>query len=352
MEEKVKISDIARQSGVSTATVSLVLNNKPGVSKQTRVRVLEIAEKLDYPIKPASATGMGGQLATIGMVVKTDPIPPQANPFYSKVIVGIEDVCRRNGINLLFATLPVDDNNHPTEIPQLLNGDVVDGLLMVGTFVDETITSISGKRTPPIVLVDGYSNTESYDAVISDNFRAAYQATEYLIKKGHRHIGLVGGEMNCYPSLKERRNGYSRALKENEITDTYIANFNINKSHGYQETIALLHEHPQITALFCLNDDIGSAAMQAIQNQGKSVPRDVSVIGYDDTYIAARAYPPLTTMHVDTVAMGRAAVHLLSLRLDNPDAVRMTLTIHPTLVERDSVGPAPSLFPTMNTSSL
>ena len=345
MEEKVKIIDVARQSGVSTATVSLVLNNRPGVSKQTRTRVLEVAEKLEYPIKPVNSPGMGGQLTTIGMVVKTESIHPLANPFYSKVIVGIEDACRKNGINVLFATLPVDEDNHPTEIPQLLNNNIVDGLLMVGTFVDETITSISGKRTPPMVLVDGYSNTESFDAIVSDNFHAAYQATEYLIKKGHRHIGLVGGEMNCYPSLKERRNGYLRALKRNQITDTYIANFNINKSHGYQETISLLHEHPQITALFCLNDDIGSAAMQAIQNQGKAVPGDVSVIGYDDTYIAARAYPPLTTMHVDTVAMGRAAVHLLSLRLDSPEAVRMTLTIHPTLIERESVGPAPAPLP-------
>lgn len=342
MEEKVKISDIARQSGVSTATVSLVLNNKPGVSKQTRVRVLEVAEKLEYPIKPVSVAGMGAQLTTIGMVVKTDTIHPLANPFYSKVIAGIEDACRKSGINLLFATLPVDDNNHPTEIPQLLNSDIVDGLLMVGTFVDEIITSVSGKRTPSIVLVDGYSNTESFDTVVSDNFHAAYQATQYLINRGHRHIGLVGGEKNCYPSLKERRNGYLRALKGNEITDTYIANFNINKSHGYQETISLLNEHPQITALFCLNDDIGIAAMQAVQGLGRSIPRDVSIIGYDDTYIAARAFPPLTTMHVDTVAMGRAAVHLLSLRLDNPESVRMTLTIHPTLVERESVGMAPS----------
>jgi DNA-binding LacI/PurR family transcriptional regulator len=113
MEEKTRISDIAQQSGVSTATVSLVLNNKPGVSQPTRLRVLEVAERLEYPIKPINRTRMSDRLDTIGMVVKTDPIPPQANPFYSKVIVGIEDVCRRNGINLLFATLPVDENNHP-----------------------------------------------------------------------------------------------------------------------------------------------------------------------------------------------------------------------------------------------
>jgi len=337
MDEKVRISDIARQTGVSMATVSLALNNRSGVSEETRLRVLKVAEELDYPIKPASIPGKRSRLATVGMVVKTDPIPPQANPFYSKVIIGIEDVCRRNGINLLFATLPVDDNNRPVEVPQLLYQEKVDGLLMVGTFVDQTITSISGKRTPPIVLVDGYSNTESYDTVISDNFRASYQAVEYLVQKGHRHIGLVGSEMNCYPSLKERRNGYLRALKEHEITDIYIANFNINNTHGYDETVCLIKEHPQITALFCVNDDVAAAAIRAVQDQGKRVPEDISIIGYDDTYIAANARPALTTMRVDTVAMGRAAVHLLSLRLDNPESARMTVTIYPTLVERNSV---------------
>jgi LacI family transcriptional regulator len=256
--------------------------------------------------------------------------------------VGIEDACRRNGIDLLFATLPVDENNCPVEVPQLLYNDIVDGLLMVGTFVDETVTSVSGKRTPPIVLVDGYSNTESYDTVISDNFRAAYQAVEYLIEKGHRYIGLLGSDMSCYPSLKERRNGYLRAMKENDLTEIFISNFNINKSKGYQETISLLKEYPHITALFCVNDDVGSAAIRASQYLGKRVPEDISIIGYDDTYIAANTHPALTTMHVDTVAMGRAAVHLLSLRLENPESARMTLTIHPVLVERESVGIAQS----------
>jgi len=343
MKAKVKISDIARQSGVSVSTVSLALNNKPGVSQETRERVLEAANSLEYPIKPVPTAGKSSALATIGMVVKTDPdLPPHANPFYSKVILGIEDVCRRNGINLLFATLPVDEKYRPIEAPQLLYNDMVDGLLMVGTCIDETITSISGKYKTPIVLVDGYSDTESFDTVISNNFRAAYQAVEYLMQKGHRHIALAGGDNNGYPSLKERRNGYFRALKENEITDVYTANFNINKSHGYPEINTLLKEHPAITALFCVNDDVASAAVSAAQDLGKRVPEDISIIGYDDTYIAANTRPPLTTLHVDTLAMGRAAVHLLSLRMDNPESARMTLIIHSRLVERESVAAAPT----------
>ncbi len=340
MAEKVTISDIAQISNVSMSTVSLVLNNKPGVSDETRARVLKAAEDLNYPVRSAAELEKCSALRTIGMIVKTDPdLSPQANPFYSKVVMGIEDTCRRSGIDLLFATLPVDENNCAVEVPQLLSSTSVDGLLMVGTFVDETFNALIAKYKTPIVLVDGYSNTESYSAVVSDNFRAAYQAVEYLIGLGHRHIGLVGGQKDGYPSLKERRNGYLRALKDNEITDIYIANFNINKSHGAQETITLLKEHPQITALFCVNDDAGSTATRAVLSMGKQIPDDISIVGYDDTYLAANSQPALTTVHVDTVAMGRAAVRLLALCLENPGAARMTLTIHTRLVERESAGP-------------
>ena len=344
MKDKVKISDIARQSGVSVSTVSLALNNKPGVSQETRLRVLEVAQDFDYPIGKSGVTsGKDNALATIAMVVKTDPdIPPMANPFYSKVIMGIEDSCRKGGINLLFASLPVDENNHPLEVPQLLYNDMVDGLLLLGVCLDETFSTASAKRKLPIVLVDGYSTSQDYDSVITDNFRAAYQAVTHLIDSGHRHIGLVGSDTGCYPSLKDRRNGYLRALKETGISPVYIANFNINKSKGYQETINLLKDNPQITALFCVNDDVGSAAVRAAQYLGKRIPEDISIIGFDDTYLAANTHPTLTTMHVDTTAMGRAAVQLLSLRLGSPESARMTLTIHPTLVMRESVNLAPS----------
>ena len=352
MSKKVKISDIAERSGVSISTVSLVLNDKPGVSQETRAHVLEIATELGYPMKEITHPDRNHFPNTIGMVVKIDPdIPPQANPFYSKVIVGIEDACRKQGINLLFATLPVDENNRPVEVPQLLYNEAVNGLLMVGTCIDESFASIAGRHETPIVLVDGYSNTEEYDAVVSDNFRASYQAVEYLIQKGHRHIGLIGSDDDCFPSLKERRNGYLRALKENSLTDVYVANLNINKSHGFQETLTFLRQYPEISALFCVNDDVGSAAIRAAQNLRKKVPQDLSVIGYDDTYIAANTHPALTTMQVDTVAMGRSAVHLLAFRIEFPESARITLTIHPTLIKRESVALARAYTPLKDTAT-
>ncbi len=340
MGKKVRISDVARLSGVSLSTVSLVLNNRPGVSEETRQAVLKAASDLGYSVPGNGGHSPAVHLKTIGMVVKTDAnSTPQANPFYSKVMMSIEDACRREGIQLLFSTVPVDENNQPVEMPSLLNNLPLDGLLLVGAFVNPVFTSVLQQRRIPTVLVDGYSENQDFDSVVSDNFRAAYNAVEYLLEIGHRHIALVGSSDQCFPSLRERRNGYLRALKEHDIPDTYIAGFNINQTHGFQESLDLLKQYPQITALFCLNDDVASSALRAAQSLGWKVPDDLSIIGYDDTYIAANTHPALTTLHVDTLSMGRAAVRLLSMRIENPASARMTLLIHPQLIKRESVAP-------------
>lgn len=341
MDEKVTINDIARASKVSIATVSLVLNNRPGISQETRNRVLEVSENLGYFSRPTNIANRCGHLSRLGLLIKTESnLAPQANPFYSKVMMGIEEACRRSGVSLLFSMLPVDDDNHPVERPTLINSEDVDGLLMVGTFVDKTILSVGNKRQTPIILVDSYSDTETFDTIVSDNFHAAYQAVEYLIERGHKHIALVGSEPDAYPSLKGRRNGYLRALKEHNIAETYVANFNLNsenKQKANEEIRRMLKENPQITAIFGINDDAAVTALRVAKEMGLVIPNDVSIIGYDDTYLATNASPALTTMHVDITAMGRAAVQLMSFRLENPEAARMTLIIHPTLVERDSV---------------
>lgn len=338
MAQKTTLSSIAAACGVSPATVSLVLNQRPGIAKSTRARVLEAAQKLGYTI-PAGPSGAGKKrrLATIGLLVKAEPgLLPSSNPFYSQVMAGVDIACRDMGINLLYATLPVNESNHPLGIPPFIETTPLDGLLMVGTFLDQTIQSLLGARTPPIVLVDGYSDTETYDMVVSDNFRAAYQAVEYLMRLGHRHIGLVGGYPDCYPSLCQRRNGYARALKEHGITDTYSANFNISRSKGEAEIESLLTQNQQVSAVFCVNDDAALSVLRVAARLGRRVPQELSVIGYDDIALAAQVTPALTTMRVDTLAMGRAAVHMLAMRTEKPDAARATLTIHPTLIERES----------------
>jgi LacI family transcriptional regulator len=339
MPEKVTIGQIADQCGVSISTVSLALNNKPGISEAMRIQVKEVARTMGYLVKSPGASIQHKKLNTLGLLVKTDPgMLPPSNPFYSRVIAGVDEACKDLGLNLLFSMLPVDENNRPQKIPQFIKSNMADGFLMVGAFLDETISSILDQWTVPIVLVDGYSDTERYDMVVSDNFGASYQAVEHLIGLGHGHIALVGGDADCYPSLRERRNGYLRAMKEHGLESTYLANFNISKSQGENEITDLLKENPRITAIFAINDNIAVSAIHVAQRMGLDVPKDISVIGYDDTDLATSISPQLTTMHVDTVAMGQGAAHLVSLRMHRPNADRVTLTVHPKLVKRGSVG--------------
>lgn len=338
MSGKVTIRQIADQFGVSIATVSLALNDKPGVSSELRAKIKGAAKGAGYPMKPSPLKIHHQRLNTLGLLVKAEPdLSSPPNPFYSRIIAGVDEACKDLGLNLLFSTLPVDEHNLPQKLPPFIQDSMVDGFLMVGAFLDETIASMLEEWTVPIVLVDGYSDSGRYDMVVSDNFGASCQAVEYLIGKGHRHIAMVGGELDCYPNLRDRRNGYTRAMKDNDLGGLYYANFNAASSQGEMEIMELLKNNPQITALFAINDNVAVGAIHAAQKMNLRVPDDISVIGYDDTILATTVSPSLTTMHVDTIAMGQGAAHLISLRMHRPEATRVTLVVHPTIVERDSV---------------
>lgn len=339
MSKTVVLADIARKSKVSLSTVSLVLRAKPGIRPETRSRVLAAARVLGYrpPQRTASKPFIHthGKLHSLGLLVKSEPeLTPQANPFYSQVLAGIEDACRQVKTNLLYATLLVDDNNLPVEMPRLLSEGHVDGLLLVGAFADETLMHIFGRNALPVVLVDAYASTDQYDAVLSDNLGGACAAVRYLIENGNKHIGLVGGHAGAYPSLRERREGYLQALRDGGLLPGYIAD--CSTARAGEAAAALLTQHPQITALFGCNDVIAISAMRAAQSLGRCVPDDLAIVGFDDIDLAQHVSPPLTTMHVDKVGMGRLAVQMLANRLQFPESERVTSVIRPRLVERDS----------------
>lgn len=166
---KIKLSDIALAAGVSVSAVSMALREKPGLPEETRQRILAAAQSLGYKRKNSQTTGKGQnpvKLRTIGLIVKSDPDQtPQANPFYSYIISGIEETCRRKRINLLYTAMPVDEHNIPLEVPSMLTEAGADGLLLVGAFVNRTLGDILKKTTLPLVLVDAYSEFVDYDSV-------------------------------------------------------------------------------------------------------------------------------------------------------------------------------------------
>lgn len=340
MSQRVTLEHIARQSGVSLATVSLVLRDKPGINDETRRRVLETARTLGYTRRAGAGALPERGLQQVGVIMRARADdPPQTNRFYGPVLAGIDAACRRLQINLLLATVPVDLDNHPVELPRMLSEDTLDGLLLVGAFVDTTIAGLLRRRPTPVVLVDGYAEEIGHDSVVTENYRGAQVAVAHLLARGHRRIGIVASTPDAYPSIVDRRRGYLQALRDAGADQTYFADCPLSREHAYEAARELLLRSPEVTALFCCNDEAAFGAIQAAGELGRRVPEDLSVVGFDDIDLAAHIAPPLTTMHIDTVSMGRVAVQLLLNRVDWPVSAPVTAVLQPRLIERRSVAP-------------
>jgi DNA-binding LacI/PurR family transcriptional regulator len=158
-----------------------------------------------------------------------------------------------------------------------------------------------------------------------------------MIQKGHRHIGLIGTADNTFPSIRERREGYLKALARNGIQETYIENGMLNREAAFAATRVLMQRHPHITAIFAVNDNAAYGSISALRDMGYAVPDQVSVAGFDDLFYAIEMNPPLTTMSIDKVRMGEVAVKQLQYRLQHRDAPVMTQMLDARLIVRQSV---------------
>ncbi len=341
MVKKITFRDIARQADVAVSTVSQVLNNKPGVSTETRQRVLEVAAQLGYRQRVVSDAVISPRLNTLALLTKRyngDPV--HINPFYSYVLAGAERECQRHNIGLMYANIEVDENSRAVSLPTSVFLQRVDGVIIVGAFLEETISEISRQAGHNIVLVDAYTTGKTvYDSVLIDNLNGAFNAVSYLIANGHRHIGLIGSHPHSYPSILERRAGYLKALQAHGIQETYIEDSLLERADAFEATLRLLRRAPQITAIFACNDNIAIGVMNAVQKLGLSVPGQVSVVGFDDIDLAQEVSPPLTTVHVDKVLLGVMAVRLSQDRAASPGRPALTTTLSTQLIVRESVQP-------------
>jgi LacI family transcriptional regulator len=337
---KVTMTEIAEKSGMSLATVSLVLREKAGVGAETRERVMQIAKDLGYFPKNTNGTP-ALPITNVGLILKEEPhLIPQANQFYSHVVAGIEVSCRRQHINLFYATMTVDANSYPLELPRiLLEENATEGFLLLGAFLSDSLRQVVARHSVPMILVDAYAIDDVYDAVVSDNVKGARHAVTYLIQQGHRHIAFVGNHPEfVYPSIYERKVGYERALADAQIADSYYAECHIiNTDEIIEATTTLLETNPQITAIFAVNDETAVTVMDALRSLGLQIPDDISIVGFDDIDLAGRVSPPLTTMQVDKAGMGRMAVQLLTNRVRYPESGLVQAVMVPRLFERNSV---------------
>ena len=341
----VSMTEIAKLSGVSVSTVSLVLNQKPGIPDETRRKVLHAAQSLGYQRKPRASVHQRKQpphIRKLGVFVKSqidDPIPPTSNVFYSYVLAGIEECCRFHNLLLMLSTVRTDTHSLPIEIPHLLQQEnAIDAVVLVGFRINETFDTVLGQCRLPTVLVDAPSLDFKFDAVVINNREAGYKAASYLIEKGHHSIAFVGGYENSHPSFVDRRQGYLQALRDRGITENYMVDCSYNDPLLVAEAMRRIkQEMPEVTAIMACNDKVAIELIQAANELGIAIPGDISIIGFDNILLADRITPPLTTMNIDKVSLGRLGVELLLYRLRFPEAAVIQTSISATLLERKSV---------------
>jgi LacI family transcriptional regulator len=326
------IRTLAKMAGVSPSTASKALNDRGDVSPETRERVLAIAREHGY-----SPNSFGKGLKTrstenIGVVFSRDQHALSDNPFYSKVLEGVESELSMNNHNTILNII------QPTHraLPKMVRERHVDGVILIGVFHPELLARLRSEKMP-VVLVDPQNPTDGFAQIHIDNEYGAFLATDYLVRAGHRKIGFVSGDLNRL-SFRQRMDGYRKALSASRLAleAKYI------RTGGLEDGYALfksLMEQEEPTAVFAANDINAIRGYKAVHDLGLRIPADVSIVGFDDIDLAAMASPPLTTVRVHKHEFGSIAARTI-LNLVRGDKPSNPYIVMPTqLIERGSVGP-------------
>ena len=344
MAKRVGIKDVAAAAGMSATTVSHILNEVEGkrINPETRQRVLEAADRLRYAPNGLARGLRLRRSNTIGFV--SDHIA--TTPFAGRIILGAQEAAAKQGLLLLMLNTGGDRELERSEIEHLLQRQV-DGVLYAA--MSHRVFDVpEGLRDVPTVLLDAQAADRSAPAVVPDEVSGGYTAVRELIEHGHRRIGFVT-DTEDIPATPGRLEGYRRALEEAGIAfDPALVTAELcDSAGGYLAARRLLQRESRPSALFCFNDRMAMGAYRAAAELGLAIPRDLSVIGFDNQdLICDGLVPTLTTVELPHYEMGARAVSLLLAQIDTaetrpPHPVEPELLPCP-LVRRASVAPPPT----------
>ncbi|HUF50968.1 MAG TPA: LacI family DNA-binding transcriptional regulator, partial [Longimicrobiales bacterium] len=272
------IRDVAREAGVSVATVSRVLNNSGPVRDDTRRRITEVSRRLRYVPNSTARSLSTRRTDTVGVL-----LPDLHGEFFSEVIRGIDQVVQSEGWHLLVSS----SHNEWSAIEAALRvmRGRVDGLLVMSPDLDASALGANLPDRLPVVLLNCEVDCRTYDSINIDNCTGAYAAARHLVELGHRRIGVIGGPAGNHDA-RERLRGCVAALQDAGLSlppELFVAG-DFSEASGHAAALALLDEHP--TGLFAANDSMAIGALSALQERGIPVPGEMSVAGFDDIPIA------------------------------------------------------------------
>jgi LacI family transcriptional regulator len=329
----VTIYDVAREAGVSMATVSRVVNNNPNVKPQTRKKVFEAIERLGY--RPnAVARGLASKkTTTVGVV-----IPDISNAIFAEVARGIEDIANMYRYNIILCNADKKKDKEISVINTLLEKQV-DGLLFMGGTVTKEHIEAFKSSSVPIVLCATTDDNNAIPAVDINHEKAAYDAVQLLIQQGHRNIGMISGTLQDPANGFARFQGYKKALEEANIPvlDEHIRVGNYRYESGIEAMKYFINLADKPTAIFAATDEMAIGAIHTIQDANLKVPEDISVISVDNSRMASMVRPLLTTVAQPMYDIGAVSMRLLT-KLMNKENVELTKIVLPhELIIRKSV---------------
>ncbi|MCM2972379.1 substrate-binding domain-containing protein [Larsenimonas suaedae] len=327
------IKDVALLAGVSTTTVSHVLNKTRFVAPATHERVMRAADELHYAPSAVARSLKSKNTKSLGMLVTTT-----LNPFFAEVVKEVERQCYQQGYNLVLCNTD-GELEKTTSYLLMLSQKRVDGILVMCSEYDDSLFGAAiGKRDLPMVVMDWGPSGDYVDRIQDNSLKGAHLAINHLIEQGHRQIAYIGGPLEKLPA-RQRYDGFFEAMAEAglSVRPEWVIESNFEFEGGRLGMRALLACETLPSAVFIGNDAMAMGAMSEAQLAGIDIPAALSVIGYDNCLYSAYLSPPLTTIDQPKRRLAEQAVATMIERIDNPRQTGRVIMLEPDLVIRSSV---------------
>lgn len=341
--KRVTSQDVATRAGVSRTTVSLVLNDVPGIqiSEETRRRVVEVAEELGY-VPEASAQALASRrVKIVGLLLTRSPHHITSDTFLTQILDGLIEVVHEKGLRLLIDIIKAQ---HQKEAYlQLVRSKRIDGVILSGPRIDDDALKQLEQEGFPTVIMGHLPGIEGCSVDV-DNCAAARRAVTHLIDLGHRRIACITNADLSYTAAEERLRGYRRALEEAglQFEPDLVRYGDFDPDSGYRQMMDLLEHRPQgkkaFTAAFVASDVVAFGAKAAIRDKGLNVPREIALVGFDDVPISRYTDPPLTTVKLPARELGHVAGDHLIRLIGGEKLAGARVLLDTQLVIRESCG--------------
>ena len=335
-----RIKDVAREAGVSTATVSHVINSSRFVSKETRERVLRAIERCDYYPNEHARSLASGRSHTIGLLVSDI-----SNPFFPELVKSIEAAAFERGYDVILSNTNYDAERTSNYVRRIIERKVA-GVALMTSELDTKLIDELARRHVSVVFLDLGTAGERMSNLSVNYEEGIEEAVRHLVALGHRRIAYIGGPGRLRSAVKRLmafQDSLARNLPDAPPPPIYEADFKLDGGRRAAREMLTTLADMMPTAVMAANDMMALGAIQEFRAAGLHIPRNISVIGFDDIAFAALAEPALTTVCLPRVELGRRAVEALMTTIERPDQPGVEVRIPTYLVKRGSTAAAPSI---------